>query len=88
MAEPNLGQRLRRPRTLLRLAGASVLAGFVMVWTGWTPFLLAESLVTNVFETAANAADLIVRVLEAGLMGALIVVPAWILLHVLRRLRK
>ena len=88
MAEDTLKQHFLRRGTLVRLVGASVLVGLVMYWSGWTPLRLIESLVTNFSETVANAIDLVAWLLEICLMGAVVVVPAWIVLHVFRRARR
>ncbi len=88
VAEDTWKQHFLRRGTLVRLAGASGLVGLVMHWTGWTPLRLIESLVTNFSETVAAAIEFVVWLLGIGLMGAVVVVPAWIVLHVFRRARK
>ena len=88
MAEGAWKDLIARRGTLIRLVGASVLAGLVMHWTGWTPLQLIESLVTNFSATVADVIDFIVRLTGIALMGAVVVVPAWFVLRVFRRGRR
>ena len=74
-----------RPGQVVRLVLASLLAGLVMHWTGWSLLDLLSVLTSGFGETVSELVSTAAWLLRLALTGAVIVVPVWLVVRLLRR---
>jgi hypothetical protein len=69
--------------TVLKLFVASLLVGFVMHWLDITPIGILHALTSNFEELFSNLVNVVSWILEFVLVGAVIVVPIWLVMRLL-----
>ena len=74
--------------TLLRILVASLAVGMAMAFFGVQPADILSWLTSSVRETAANAQAWIGWTVKYVLLGAVVVVPIWVLWYLLHLLRR
>jgi hypothetical protein len=67
--------------TVIKLFLASLLVGFVMHWLDITPVGILHALTNNFEELFSNLVNVVSWILEFVLIGAVIVVPLWLLMR-------
>ena len=67
--------------TVIKLFLASLLVGFIMHWLDITPVGILHALTNNFEELFSSVVNVVSWVLEFVLIGAVIVVPIWLLMH-------
>jgi hypothetical protein len=68
--------------TVIKLFIASLLVGFVMHWLDITPVGILHALTNNFEELFSSLINVVSWVLEFVLIGAVIVVPIWLLMRI------
>lgn len=74
--------------TLLRILVASLVVGMAMAFFGVQPTDILSWLASSVREAAANAQAWAVWTVKYVLLGAVVVVPIWVLWYLLQFLRR
>ncbi len=67
--------------TVIKLFIASLMVGFIMHWLGITPIGILHALTNNFEELFSNLVNVFSWILEFVLVGAVIVVPFWLLMR-------
>lgn len=73
--------------TIIKLAIASLLVGLVMHWFGVTPRSLIENFGDTVVRMFANLASFFGWAVDYILLGAVIVVPLWLIVFLIDRMK-
>ncbi len=68
--------------TVIKLFIASLLVGFIMHWLDITPVGILHALTNNFEELFSSLINVVSWVLEFVLIGAVIVVPIWLLMRI------
>jgi hypothetical protein len=74
--------------TILRILLASLVVGMAMAWFDVRPDDILVWLTTSLREAAANAGAWIGWTVKYVLLGAVVVVPIWVLWYLLQLLRR
>ena len=74
--------------TILRILFASLLVGMAMAWFDVRPDDILYWLTSNIAEAAANAQAWAGWTIKYVLLGAVVVVPIWVLWYLLQFLRR